>query len=125
MSIAGLHHVAIPYPVGADAKALAFYGGILGLTKLDKPAGLQRDGGLWFGLADGRQIHLQADPQFTPLTRPHPAFACEDIEAIAAKLAEAGHSPRWDERWDGVKRFFTHDPFGNRLEFVRAQAVGL
>jgi hypothetical protein len=24
----------------------------------------------------------------------------------------------WDERWPGVRRFYTHDPFGNRLELL-------
>jgi catechol 2,3-dioxygenase-like lactoylglutathione lyase family enzyme len=125
MKLVGLHHFAIPYPVGQEEKARAFFGTLLGLREIPKPDDLQADGGLWYELPDGRQVHLQADSQFAPLRRPHPALLAMDIEAAEQELIAAGVSVRWDERWMGVRRFFLSDPFGNRLEVIDAASVTL
>jgi catechol 2,3-dioxygenase-like lactoylglutathione lyase family enzyme len=125
MKVVGLHHFAIPMPVGGEERARAFYVGVLGLTETPKPVRLASDGGCWFQLPDGRQVHLQSAPMFQPLLTPHPALTVDDIDDAAAALVAAGHQARWDERWDGVRRFFTADPFNNRVEILQAAAVGL
>ena len=125
MKIVALHHFAIPLPVGREDLAREFYVGILGLREEPKPAKLGVDGGCWFVTPDGRQVHLQSDPQFFPLRHPHPALAVADIDEAAAHLEKHGLSPRWDDRWEGVRRFFVHDPFGNRIEILEAGMVGL
>ncbi|MES1228402.1 MAG: VOC family protein [Armatimonadota bacterium] len=125
MKIVALHHFAIPLPVGREQAARDFYVGILGLVEEPKPTKLGVDGGCWFLTPDGRQVHLQSDSQFAPLRHPHPALAVEDIDAAAAHVEANGYTPRWDDRWDGVRRFFLHDPFGNRIEILEAKAVGL
>lgn len=124
MTIVGLHHFAIPMPVGNEAKAREFYGGVLGLVEVAKPKRLAVDGGVWFGLPDGRHVHLQSSAQFEPLRHPHPALMVADVNSAAKELETSGHPPRWDERWDGVRRFFVADPFGNRIEIVEAASVG-
>jgi hypothetical protein len=37
---------------------------------------------------------------------------------LAERLAAAGAEVRWDERLPGVRRFYSFDPAGNRLEFL-------
>ncbi len=46
----------------------------------------------------------------------HPAFAVEDLDALAERIGDV----RWDDELPGVRRFYAHDPFGNRLEFLAA-----
>ena len=53
------------------------------------------------------------DP-FTPARKAHPAFVVDDLDALAERLPEV----TWDETIPGVRRFFSADPFGNRLEFL-------
>jgi predicted enzyme related to lactoylglutathione lyase len=43
-----------------------------------------------------------------------------DLDAAAARLAAGGADVEWDERRPGVRRLYTHDPFGNRLELLEA-----
>ena len=116
--IAGLDHVAIPLPAEGEDKARAFYVGLLGMVEIPKPHELARRGGVWFQMADGRQIHLQAGGIFAPLTGPHPAFRCPDLSGAARKLLDAGCDVRWDEAYDDMRRFYVDDPFGNRLEML-------
>ncbi len=125
MSVVGLHHFAIPMPVGEEDKAREFYVGVLGLAEVKKPKELALRGGVWFEFPDRRQIHLQSEPIFERLRHPHPAIAVSDLDDLATRLEALDMNPRWDDRWDGVRRFFAVDPFGNRLEFVEAKAVGL
>lgn len=116
--IRGLHHFALPMPRGEETKAREFYAGVLGFKEIPKPAELSKRGGVWFELEDGRQLHFQSAALFTPLTGPHPAFRCPNLDALKSKLFDAGCEPRWDEAWDGVRRFYVDDPFGNRLEML-------
>ncbi|CAA9382173.1 MAG: hypothetical protein AVDCRST_MAG03-27 [uncultured Rubrobacteraceae bacterium] len=53
-----LDHVQLVMPAGREDEARAFYAGLLGLDELEKPATLASRGGAWFGLPDGRQLHL-------------------------------------------------------------------
>jgi hypothetical protein len=56
---------------------------------------------------------------FSPARKAHPAFRTEDLDRLEAALTAAGLDcvPAVDEI-PGVRRFHTHDPFGNRLEFI-------
>jgi catechol 2,3-dioxygenase-like lactoylglutathione lyase family enzyme len=104
--------VAIP-PGGEDA-ARRFYAGLLGLRELEKPEPMRATGGVWFEPG----VHLGVEAEFTPARKAHPGLRMPDLEAVAERLAAAGADVEWDERWPGVRRFYTHDPFGNRLELL-------
>jgi hypothetical protein len=41
-----------------------------------------------------------------------------DLGDCARMLVAAGFTLNWDERNPNVKRFFSADPFGNRIEFL-------
>jgi catechol 2,3-dioxygenase-like lactoylglutathione lyase family enzyme len=113
--ITGLDHVQVAAPPGCEAEARAFYGGLLGLSEVPKPPELAARGGVWFGL-----LHVGVTPDFVPAAKAHPALRVRGLEALAARLTEAGVEVRWDDALPGVARFYADDPWGNRLEFVDA-----
>src|ERR1044071_3021565 len=112
-----LDHVQLAVPAGAEEACRAFYVGVLGMTELKKPPELAKRGGLWVRSGDV-EIHLGVEADFRPARKAHPGIVVADIDALAARLASAGHAPVWDEAIPGVRRFFTADPLGNRLEFI-------
>jgi predicted enzyme related to lactoylglutathione lyase len=44
-----------------------------------------------------------------------------DIDALAARLTAAGVAIVWDHKFPGFRRFYAHDPLGNRLEFLQPE----
>lgn len=115
-----LDHVQISAPPACEAQARAFYGRLLGLNELQKPDSLQGRGGVWFAVGD-HQLHVGVEEGFAPAQKAHPAFRWADegeLRAVAARLRAAGAPVQWDEQLPGVRRFFSHDPWGNRLEFL-------
>ena len=105
----------IAAPPGCEPAARCFYGELLGLPELEKPAPLRPRGGVWFAVGD-QQLHVGVEDGFAPARKAHPALRADDLDALARRLRDAGHDVRWDEAVPG--RFFTDDPFGNRLELV-------
>jgi extradiol dioxygenase family protein len=114
-----LDHVQIAAPPECEAEARRFYGTVVGLSELQKPEPLRARGGVWFALAEG-QLHIGVEAPFAPARKAHPAFRLTDAElpALAKRLQDAGAPVRWDEELPAVRRFFTDDPWGNRLEFL-------
>jgi catechol 2,3-dioxygenase-like lactoylglutathione lyase family enzyme len=106
-----LDHVQVAAPAGCEEAARAFYGGVLGLREVEKPAALAARGGVWF-----EQLHVGVEEGFAPARKAHPAFRVDDLDALAARIGDV----QWDEAIPGVRRFYAHDPFGNRLEFLEA-----
>ena len=117
MQLSGVHHVQVLIPEGAEERARAFYGGLLGLLEVPKPAALAARGGCWFSGA-GVSVHLSPEQPFAPATRAHLAIGVTDLDAARAELAEAGLAIIDDGLDVGFRRFYVHDPFGNRLELV-------
>ena len=111
-----IDHVQLTMPRGEEAAARQFYGELLGMDELPKPEALQSNGGCWFRGGDC-ELHLGIDPEFRPQRKAHPGFVVLDLAALALRLRAAGAEVDWDDRIVGVRRFFTRDPFGNRLEF--------
>jgi catechol 2,3-dioxygenase-like lactoylglutathione lyase family enzyme len=121
MGVVGLDHVQLAAPSGREAQARAFYGGLLGLPELDKPPVLAARGGVWFSCGTGgQQLHVGVERDFAPARKAHPALLVDDLETLAARLADAGYEADWDDAIPGVRRCYVADPFGNRLELVAA-----
>jgi catechol 2,3-dioxygenase-like lactoylglutathione lyase family enzyme len=118
MSIVGLDHVQLAIPAGREEDARAFYGGVLGLEEMEKPASMRASGGAWFR-AGSAKIHLGVEAGFRPARKAHPGLAVDDIDEVAARCVAAGRGVEWDERYPGVRRFYVHDPFGNRIELLQ------
>ena len=107
-----IDHVQVAAPPDCEAEARAFYGGVLGLREVAKPDALRARGGVWF-----EQLHVGVEDGFRPARKAHPAFAVDDLDALAARIGDV----QWDDAVPGVRRFYASDPFGNRLEFVQAR----
>ena len=123
MSITGIDHVQVAAPAGCEAEARRFYGALLGLPELDKPAPLRSRGGAWFA-AGAQQLHVGVADPFVAATKAHPALRADslaELEALAERLAAAGETVIWDDELRGVARFFTADPWGNRLELLAVE----
>lgn len=114
-----LDHVQIAVPAGSETEARRFYGEFLGLEEIPKPEQLAGRGGVWFVIG-GHQLHLGVESDFRPARKAHPAFATRSIDTVAARLDRNGQVVRWDDSLPGTRRFFIHDPFGNRLEILEA-----
>lgn len=118
--ITGVDHVQLAMPRGREDVARAFYGGLLGMTELAKPAVLAVRGGCWF--ASGNAVlHLGVEEPFAPARKAHPALLVDDLDGLFRVLTSARHEcVRADDEIPGVRRFHTSDPFGNRVEFQQA-----
>jgi ubiquinone/menaquinone biosynthesis C-methylase UbiE/catechol 2,3-dioxygenase-like lactoylglutathione lyase family enzyme len=115
--ITGFDHVQVTAPRDREAEARAFYVEVLGLVEIPKPAVLAARGGAWYRCGD-LQLHLGLEDDYTPQRKAHPAFRVRDLEEMRARLAAAGAPITVDAQLPGYQRFETHDPFGNRLEFM-------
>src|SRR3546814_14249360 len=110
-----IDHVQVAMPVGGEERARAFFGALLGLTELPKPADMAVRGGCWVAPGD-RKLHLGAETDFRPAKKAHVALALEGLDALRARLEAAGHATHDDSNIDGRQRFFTEEACGNRLE---------
>ncbi|WP_069768605.1 VOC family protein [Streptomyces sp. LUP30] len=115
--IAAVDHVQLAAPPGSEDLLRPFYVDVLGMTEIPKPPALAANGGCWFQ-AGSVQLHLGTEPGFTPSRKAHPGLRVTGIEAYAARLARHGTQIAWDDALPGHRRFHTHDPVGNRLEFL-------
>lgn len=116
-SFRGLDHVQLAAPEGCEEKARQFYVGTLCMEEIPKPQNLRGRGGIWVrcGL---NQIHIGIDRNFTPAKKAHPAIVVENINALKTRLKINGLEAREEEPLPGAIRFYTDDPFGNRIEFL-------
>ena len=116
----GLHHVQLALPPGGEDACRDFYVGVLGLTEVQKPAALAARGGLWVR-ADALEMHLGVEPDFKPQKKAHPGLLVSDLDALAQRLAEHDWPLTWDDTFPGMRRFYTEDNNGNRLEFLQPE----
>jgi catechol 2,3-dioxygenase-like lactoylglutathione lyase family enzyme len=118
MHITGLDHIQLAMPPGGEQAARQFYGALLGLAEIVKPAQLAARGGCWFA-APRVQIHLGVEREFAAARKAHPALLVGDLAALARALQAAGVAIVPDDTVPGVRRFYAPDPFGNRVEFIQ------
>jgi catechol 2,3-dioxygenase-like lactoylglutathione lyase family enzyme len=118
VEIVGLDHIQLAAPAGCEEAARAFFGGVLGLDEVEKPAGLRARGGLWFALGGRQQLHIGVEEPHEPARKAHPALVVRELDALAARLEAAGATVDWDGSVPGRRRFYTADPWGNRIELI-------
>ena len=106
-------------PRGCEAEARRFYGTILGLEEVEKPEPLRGRGGVWFRCGQ-QQLHIGVEEGFVPARKAHPAIrvAAGELEPLAEHLGDLGEQVLWDGALAGVPRFYTQDPWGNRIELI-------
>jgi len=112
-----IDHIQLAAPQACEGAARDFYGGVLGLAEIDKPEPLRPRGGCWFRCGD-HQLHIGVDPDFRPARKAHPAFSVHQYAALRSRLLAKGFPIIDGDLLAGTRRFYTDDPWGNRLEFV-------
>jgi catechol 2,3-dioxygenase-like lactoylglutathione lyase family enzyme len=115
-----IDHLQIAGPEGCEAAAREYYGRILGMTEVEKPAVLRERGGCWFQCGT-HQLHIGVEKDFRPAKKAHPAFAVENLDALRETLFRHKYPVTDDENLPDVRRFYSEDPWGNRLEFVETR----
>lgn len=105
-------------PAGGEAEARRFYGELLGLQEISVPESLKQRASIWFGTGS-LDLHIGIDPNFTPAKKAHIAYQVDDLEAVERRLRQAGFEIRPDNELPGYRRFYTDDPFGNRVEILK------
>ena len=123
LEITGLDHVQLAMPPRREADARRFYGDLLGLREVPKPAALADRGGCWFA-GPGVAIHLGVEEPFAPAAKAHPALLVADVGIARLALVAAGAPLVEDGSGLPVRRCYTADPFGNRIELVDARDAG-
>lgn len=118
-----LDHVQIAAPPGCEAEARRFFGDLIGLHEVEKPAALRERGGVWFAVGD-RQLHIGVETEFTAARKAHPAFRLPsvDLDLLAGRLENSGAPVHWDSAIPDERRFYCQDPWGNRIEFLAGRS---
>lgn len=116
-----LDHVQIAAPPGCEEAARRFFGELLGLAEIEKPEPLRARGGAWFAVGE-HQLHVGVERDFVAARKAHVALrvGAAEIDDLAERLAAAGVLVAWDDALRGERRFYSEDPWGNRIEFLAA-----
>lgn len=116
----GFDHVQVCCPPGREDDARAFYGGVLGLPEVAKPAPLAARGGCWFRVGE-QGLHVGVLDPFFPAQKAHPALrlsSLEALESVVRRLERAGHQVEWAGEPIADARCKVRDPFGNLVELL-------
>ena len=111
------HHIAL---VVRDLEpCIRFYGQVLGLKSIERPAfGFA---GHWFQVGQSTQLHLMVMDETIPQTMRHMAIEVEDfgttIQTLKSEGIEITEGP--GKRVDGSDFLFCNDPDGNLIEIVK------
>ncbi len=118
-----LHHVNVTVPAKLEAATKDFYGSVLGLEQVPKPAAA-RQSGAWYQIG-AAQLHLSVDDEEAgPLSSRHICFAVSDLGAAEKRFRDAGVEIIPDPRpMPGTPRFYVRDPGGNQLEIVQQRSM--
>jgi len=115
-----LHHVNVTVPPELEAATKEFYGAVLGLRQVPKPAAA-RQSGAWYQIG-ANQLHLSVEDESPgSLSSRHICFAVADLGLAEKQCRDAGVEIIPDPRpVPGTGRFYVRDPGGNQLEIVQA-----
>jgi len=113
-----IDHVQLAMPAGGEDRAREFFGALLGMREVPKPAELAQRGGCWFACGPV-EIHLGVEVDFRPARKAHPALRCFDYDGLVARLRDSGIDVIPDQSIPGIERCHIADPFGNRIELTR------
>jgi len=124
--VVGLSHVNVTVPAEAEAAAKTFYGTVLGLKEIPKPAGTRQNVGAWYELG-GLQLHLSVEARVTNAASDrHVCYVVADVAVAERHMRDAGTEIIPDLRpIAGVKRFYVRDPGGNLIEITEGVKASL
>ena len=114
-----LNHIQICIPHGQENKAREFYCGILGLSEVEKPERMKKNGGFWVEIADV-QIHIGTEVMQGQSKR-HPAFEVEDLDAIKQYFLNKKVPVIEQQNANEFRRFSFVDYWDNRIELMERE----
>ena len=119
--VTSLHHVNVTVPPELEVATKHFYGEVVGLKQVPKPA-TARQSGAWYQIGEN-QLHLSVeDEERGPLSSRHVCFHVSDSADAEKKFRDAGVEIIPDARpIAGTLRFYVRDPGGNQLEIVQTK----
>ncbi len=117
--VTALHHVNVTVPTELEAASKEFYGSVLGLQQVPKPAAA-RQSGAWYQIG-ANQLHLSVENEASgPVSSRHICFSVSDLSAAEKRFREAGVEIIPEARpVPGTSRFYVRDPGGNLLEIAQ------
>jgi len=120
--VVALSHVNVTVPASAEAAAKKFYGTVLGLRELPKPAGTRQNQGAWYELG-GVQLHLSVEENVANAASDrHVCYVVANLATAEHHLRDSGVGIISDPRpIPGVNRFYVRDPGGNLIEITEAK----
>ena len=118
--VIALQHVNVTVAPDLEEATKYFYGSVLGLKQIPKPAA-SRQSGAWYQIGES-QLHLSIeDEKSMRLSSRHVCFSVSDVTEAEKRFREAGVEIIPDPRpAPGSPRFFVRDPGGNQLEIVQS-----
>lgn len=112
-----LHHVNVVVPPGGTERVLAFYGEVLGLHRVAKPAEGVAPTGAWFDVDATTQVHV-SEREGERNADAHFGLVVDDLAALVERLRAAGAPWTDSPPLFGTRRGFTRDPVGNKIELL-------
>ena len=118
---ASIHHVNVTGPRALEDAAKHFYGVVMGLREVPKPAESRGRGGAWYQLGD-LQLHLSIEETLGEncISKRHVCYTVANLADAEEKFRDAGVEILPDDMpTPGWSRFYVRDPGGNRLEIAQ------
>lgn len=121
VNVIGVQHLAINVRDLDEAKV--FYGEMLQLPELERPAGVaEQFRSVWYLLGNA-ELHVVENPDFKPLKSPlgpHFAVSCADFAVASERLSASKSSVVYGpaKGVDGINRIVLKDPTGNIVEVI-------
>ena len=117
--VIALHHVNVTVPPQLEAATKEFYGAVMGLKQVPKPATF-RQSGAWYQIG-GTQLHLSVEDENTgQVSSRHICFTVADLSEAEKKFRAADVEIIPDPRPNPAgPRFYVRDPGGNQLEIAQ------
>jgi hypothetical protein len=114
-----LRQIYVPMLPQAEEALRTFYLNILGMVEMRAPDGVSAVGSFW-AVSGTRQVHFGQSSRFATVHEEPPAFVYPNLDDIAAKLSDAGHTSTWNTSLAYVRRLEVKDPAGNAIVLIGA-----
>ena len=115
INVGGIHHASVLVTDFDEARK--FYVGVLGFEEIPKPSTFDFEV-LWLRFGNCH-FHLIPSGTADSISLRHVALHVADVNAARAHIEEHGCTIEETDPIPGADRFFTFDPFGNRIELIQ------
>jgi catechol 2,3-dioxygenase-like lactoylglutathione lyase family enzyme len=120
IQILEMHHVQITVPKASESACKHFYGSVLALEEIPKPAQLLKNGGAWYKVGNS-ELHVSIEDEAfcNSGSKRHVCYIVPDLRAIERYLRSQGIEIVPDrQEIEGWRRIYVRDPGGNRIEIA-------